>query len=203
VIHFSQRGRNQLHETAGNSNFGWVHCLTANQLINTPQFLHQSCSKLNANNQIAKITAFAEDTTKHLSQTRPSSVQILSTPKHLTAILYLQLPKSIMKLQSTRICKPRTPLRQQSDSHKIIPGMLQHASSMAAEVLILSLATRRRSSRLQSSQHILGRYQSPLGQRPADPLTSQLAGATSCTCVPSSSPVEVSAPVPSGAQFQG
>ncbi|KAH8598462.1 hypothetical protein B0O99DRAFT_591745 [Bisporella sp. PMI_857] len=83
-----------------------------------------------------------------VSQTRPLSVQISSTPKHLTTILYLRLPKYIMKLRSKRI------------------------------------STRRRSSRLQSSRHILGRYQSPLEQRPADSLTSQLASATSSSFYP-------------------
>ncbi|KAF7861552.1 hypothetical protein EAF04_008114 [Stromatinia cepivora] len=92
-----------------------------------------------------------------------------------------------MKLRSTRICKPRAPLQLQLDSHQNIS------------------ATRRRSSRLQSNQHILGSYyesQSPVEQRPADPQTSQSVGATSNTCVPTLGPVEAPAPVPSRAQFQ-
>jgi hypothetical protein len=83
---------------------------------------------------------------------------------------------------------------------------------MIAKVLTSSLVPRRRSSRLQSSQrsisipHILGSYyesQSPLEQQPTDPQTSQPVGATSNTRVPTLGPVEVSAPVPSRAQFQG
>ncbi|KAG9229070.1 hypothetical protein BJ875DRAFT_446303 [Amylocarpus encephaloides] len=95
----------------------------------------------------------------------------------------------IIKLRSTRICKPRAPLRLQSNSNQTISG------------------PRRRSSRLQSRQrsvsipHILG-SQSPLEQRPTDTQPSQLVRATSYTRVPTSSPIEVSAPVPSRTQFQ-
>ncbi|APA10200.1 hypothetical protein sscle_06g049700 [Sclerotinia sclerotiorum 1980 UF-70] len=78
---------------------------------------------------------------------------------------------------------------------------------MAAKVLALSLGPRRRSSRLQSRQravsipYILG-SQSPLEQRPTNHQPPQLVRATSYTHVPISTPIEVSAPVPSRTQFQ-
>ncbi|KAH6716423.1 hypothetical protein BKA61DRAFT_721019 [Leptodontidium sp. MPI-SDFR-AT-0119] len=86
-----------------------------------------------------------------------------------------------MKLRSTRVCKPRAPLQLQSNSNQTISG------------------PRRRSSRLQLRQrsiltpHILG-SQSPLEQRPTDPPPSQFVRATSYTHVPTSTPIEVSAP---------
>ncbi|KAG9233182.1 hypothetical protein BJ875DRAFT_54489 [Amylocarpus encephaloides] len=98
-----------------------------------------------------------------------------------------------MNTPSTRIRKRRAPQRPLPDPHQT------------------PLVSRRRSSRIESRQrsvsipHILGSYyesQSPLEQRQTDPQTSQPLRATSYTRVPTSGPVEASAPVPSRAQVQ-
>ncbi|KAG9230597.1 hypothetical protein BJ875DRAFT_546055 [Amylocarpus encephaloides] len=74
-----------------------------------------------------------------------------------------------------------------------------------------SLVSRRRSSRIESRQrsvsisHVLGSYyESPssLEERPTDPRASQPLKATLYPRVPTSGPVEASAPVPSRAQVQ-
>lgn len=129
----------------------------------------------------------------------------LSNLTHTTTHFIYDWPKSIMKLQTTVICKPRARLR--SNSHQRIPGSLYKTSSlMTMKVLTLDLETRRRSSRLQSSQHTLGSYyesQNPLEQLPAETRTSQPVRAIANPRVPALGPIEQSELVPLRAQVQG
>ena len=80
-------------------------------------------------NQIGEIIAFAEGRQALFGpsknfQSFVRSFQNFHTNTKLITTLCLQLPKSAMKLPSTRIRKRRAPPRLQSDSHQNIPGTL-------------------------------------------------------------------------------